>query len=96
MATMDPLNIELIVRFVIELFWIYACVYAARSTKLVYWRQCWYIVLLGCLTHAAYLLIALTGVLCAPYAGMIRNIGMGIVAVGILMLARRTREIMGR
>lgn len=96
MVIMDTMTIELIVRFVIELFWIYACVYAARSTKLVYWRQCWYIVLLGCLIHAAYILIALTGILYAPYAGMIRNLGMGIVAVGILMLARRTREIMGR
>ena len=93
MAIMDPTTIELIVRFVIELFWIYACVYAARSTKLVYWRQCWYIVLLGCLTHAAYILIALAEI---PYAGMVRNLGMGIVAVGILMLARRTREIMGK
>ncbi|MCK4459119.1 MAG: hypothetical protein KAU52_05290 [Methanosarcinales archaeon] len=90
---MDPTTIELIVRFVIELFWIYACVYAARSTKLVYWRQCWYIVLLGCLIHAAYILIALAEI---PYAGMVRNLGMGIVAVGILMLARRTREIMGK
>jgi hypothetical protein len=93
MAIMDPTTIELIVRFVIELFWIYACVYAARSTKLVYWRQCWYIVLLGCLIHAAYILIALAEI---PYAGMVRNLGMGIVAVGILMLARRTREIMGK
>ena len=93
MAIMDPMTIELIVRFVIELFWIYACVYAAKSTKLVYWRQCWYIVLLGCLIHAAYILIALVEI---PYAGMVRNLGMGIVAVGILMLARRTREIMGR
>ena len=93
MAIMDPMTIELIVRLVIELFWIYACVYAARSTKLVYWRQCWYIVLLGCLIHAAYILIALAEI---PYAGMVRNLGMGIVAVGILMLARRTREIMGK
>jgi hypothetical protein len=46
---------ELAIRFVIELFWIYACIYAVRSTKLVYWRQCWYVVLLGCLIHATYI-----------------------------------------
>ncbi len=83
---------ELAIRFVIELFWIYACIYAVRSTKLVYWRQCWYVVLLGCLIHATYIVVALAGI---PYAGMLRNLGMGIVAVGILMLAKRTKEIMG-
>ncbi len=84
---------ELIIRFVIELFWIYACVYAVRSTKLVYWRQCWYIILLGCLIHAVYILIALEEI---PYAGMLRNLGMGIVAIGILMLAKRMQDIMGK
>jgi len=83
---------ELAVRFVIELFWIYACIYAVRSTKLVYWKQCWYIVLLGCLIHATYIVVALAEI---PYAGILRNLGMGIVAVGILMLAKRMKEIMG-
>ena len=85
-------SIELAIRFVIELFWIYACIYAVRSTKLIYWKQCWYVVLLGCLIHAIYIVIALVDI---PYAGMLRNLGMGIVAVGILMLAKRTKEIMG-
>jgi len=83
---------ELAIRFVIELFWIYACIYAVRSTKLVYWRQCWYVVLLGCLIHAIYIVVALAEI---PYAGMLRNLGMGVVAVGILMLAKRTKTIMG-
>ena len=83
---------ELAIRFVIELFWIYACIYAVRSTKLIYWKQCWCVVLLGCLIHAIYIVIALVDI---PYAGMLRNLGMGIVAVGILMLAKRTKEIMG-
>ena len=83
---------ELVIRFVIELFWIYACIYAVRSTKLIYWKQCWYIVLIGCLIHAIYILVALAEI---QYAGMLRNLGMGIVAVGILMLAKRTKEIMG-
>ena len=83
---------ELAIRFVIELFWIYACIYAVRSTKLIYWKQCWYIILLGCLIHAAYILVALAEI---QYAGMLRNLGMGIVAVGILMLAKRTKTIMG-
>ena len=87
---------ELAIRFVIELFWIYACIYAVRSTKLVYWKQCWYVVLLGCLIHTTYIVVVLTDV---PYAemlsGMLRNLGMGIVAVGILMIAKRTKEIMG-
>ena len=83
---------ELVIRFVIELFWIYACIYAVRSTKLIYWKQCWYIILLGCLIHAAYILVALAEI---QYAGMLRNLGMGIVAVGILMLAKRTKTIMG-
>jgi hypothetical protein len=83
---------ELAIRFVIELFWIYACVYAVRSTKLIYWKQCWYVVLLGCLTHAIYIVVALADI---QYSGMLRNLGMGIVAVGILMLAKRTKKIMG-
>ena len=91
MPTVDS-SAELAIRFVIELFWIYACIYAVRSTKLVYWRQCWYVVLLGCLIHAMYIVIALVDI---PYAGMLRNLGMGIVAVGILMLAKRMKMIMG-
>ena len=86
------LSTELAIRFVIELFWIYACIYAVRSTKLIYWKQCWYVVLIGCLIHAIYILVALAEI---QYAGMLRNLGMGIVAVGILMLAKRTKEIMG-
>ncbi len=85
-------SIELVIRFVIELFWIYACIYAVRSTKLIYWKQCWYVVLIGCLIHAMYIVIALVDV---PYAGMLRNLGMGVVAVGILMLAKRMKAIMG-
>ena len=84
---------ELAIRFVIELFWIYACIYAVRSTKLIYWKQGWYVILLGCLIHATYIVVALVDIL--PYAGMLRNLGMGIVAVGILMLAKRMKEIMG-
>ena len=91
MPTADS-STELAIRFVIELFWIYACIYAVRSTKLIYWKQCWHVVLLGCLIHAMYIVIALVDI---PYAGMLRNLGMGIVAVGILMLAKRTKEIMG-
>jgi len=83
---------ELAIRFVIELFWIYACIYAVRSTKLIYWKQCWYVVLLGCMIHATYIVVALAEI---PYAGILRNLGMGIVAVGILMIAKRTKEIMG-
>ncbi|MEA1894988.1 MAG: hypothetical protein U9N36_07285 [Euryarchaeota archaeon] len=87
---------ELAVRFVIELFWIYACIYAVQSTKLIYWKQCWYVVLLGCLVHSAYIVVVLAEI---PYAdmlsGILRNLGMGIVAVGILMIAKRTKEIMG-
>ena len=83
---------ELAIRFVIELFWIYACIYAVRSTKLIYWKQCWYVVLLGCLIHAMYIVVALAEI---PYAGILRNLGMGVVAVGILMIAKRTKEIMG-
>ena len=84
---------ELVIRFMIELFWIYACIYAVRSTKLIYWKQGWYVILLGCLVHATYIVVALVDIL--PYAGMLRNLGMGIVAVGILMLAKRMKEIMG-
>ncbi len=87
---------ELAIRFVIELFWIYACIYAVRSTKLIYWKQCWYIVLLGCLIHTTYIVVVLAEI---PYAeilaGILRNLGMGVVAIGILMLAKRTKQIMG-
>ena len=85
-------DIELAIRFIIELFWIYACVYAVRSTKLVYWKQCWYLILLGCLIHSMYVVVALTE---NPCACILRNLGMGIVAIGILMPAKRTKEIMG-
>ncbi len=85
-------DIELVTRFIIELFWIYACIYAVRSTKLAYWKQCWYIILFGCLIHTMYIVVALTE---TPCAGLLRNLGMGIVAIGILMLAKRTKEIMG-
>ena len=85
-------DVELATRFIIELFWIYACIYAVRSTKLVYWKQCWYIILVGCLVHALYIVVAIDEL---PFAGILRNLGMGIVAIGILMLARRTKEIMG-
>ncbi|MEA1869186.1 MAG: hypothetical protein U9N09_03415 [Euryarchaeota archaeon] len=87
---------ELAIRFVIELFWIYACIYAVRSTKLLYWRQCWYIVLLGCLIHTTYIVVVLAEIQYADVlSGILRNLGMGVVAVGILMLAKRTKEIMG-
>jgi len=96
---MDLVYAELIIRFIIELFCMYACVYAVRSTKLVYWRQCWYIILAGCLTHTIYLMIALVsnGAPCASLlsAGMLRNIGMGLVAIGMLLLAKRMKAIMG-
>jgi len=96
---MDLVYAELITRFIIELFWMYACVYAVRSTKLVYWRQCWYIILAGCLTHTIYLMIALVsnGAPCASLlsAGMLRNLGMGLVAIGMLLLAKRMKAIMG-
>ena len=95
MPTADS-SVELAIRFVIELFWIYACIYAVRSTKLIYWKQCWYVVLLGCLIHTTYIVVVLAEI---PYAdvlsGILRNLGMGIVAVGILMLAKRTKAIMG-
>ncbi len=42
---------------------------------------------------AVYILIALAEI---PYAGMLRNLGMGIVAIGILMLAKRMQDIMGK
>jgi len=29
------------------------------------------------------------------YAGIFRNLGMGIVAIGIFMLAKRTKDILG-
>ncbi len=97
-----PSDIELVIRFIIGLFLIYACVYAVRSTKLAYWKQCWYIILLGCLIHTIYIVVALTMVAFAetpcigtPCAGLLRNLGMGIVAIGILMLAKRTKDIMG-
>ena len=90
---------ELIARLIIELFWMYACVYAVRSTKLVYWRQCWYLILAGCLTHTVYLVIELVSnpAPCTSLlsAGMLRNIGMGLVAIGMLLLAKRMKTIMG-
>jgi len=93
---MDLMTMELIVRFVIELFWMYACIYAVRSTKLMYWRQCWYIILLGCLVHTTYIMIVLAGVPYVGIASIARNLGMGIVAIGIMMLAKRTQDILGK
>jgi hypothetical protein len=92
-AAINSMDMELAIRLIIELFWIYACIYAVRSTKLIYWKQCWYILLAGCLIHAMYIMVAL--VVDTPYAGAIRNIGMAIVAIGIMMLARRMKAIMG-
>ncbi|MHC1575199.1 MAG: hypothetical protein ACXQTY_05290 [Candidatus Methanogasteraceae archaeon] len=92
-AAINPMDMELAIRLVIELFWIYACIYAVRSTKLIYWRQCWYIILAGCLIHTTYIMVALA--VDIPYVGAIRNIGMAIVAIGIMMLARRMKAIMG-
>ncbi|MCK4937930.1 MAG: hypothetical protein KAR85_04950 [Methanosarcinales archaeon] len=86
------LNIELVIRFIIEFFWIYACIYAIQSTKLLYWKQCWYVILVGTIIHTAYILTAFFGIF---DAGILRNIGMGIVGIGIIMLARRTKDILG-
>jgi hypothetical protein len=93
------LDIELIVRFLIELSWIFASIYGIKSTKLHYWKQCWYIILAGSVVHTIYIFLALGGITYAPggisYAGIFRNLGMAIVAVGIIMLARRTKNILG-
>ena len=85
-------DMELSIRLLIEFFWIYASIYAIRSTKLVYWKQCWYVILLGSLIHMTYIIAALAEL---PYTSILRNLGMGIVAVGIIMLARRTKNILG-
>jgi len=86
------ITVELVVRLIIELFWIYASIFAIRSTKLQYWKQCWYIVLLGSIIHMVYLLAAFAEI---SDGGILRNLGMGIVAIGIIMLARRTKQILG-
>lgn len=39
-----------------------------------------------------YIITALTGF---TYTGYLRNLGMGIVAIGIIMVARRTKDILG-
>jgi len=39
-----------------------------------------------------YITTALIGF---SYAGYLRNLGMGIVAIGIIMVARRTKDILG-
>jgi len=83
---------ELCIRLLIEFFWIYACIFAIKSNKLDYWRKCWYIILLGTIIHMTYILAAFVEF---TYAGIFRNIGMGIVAIGIIMLARRTKDILG-
>jgi len=83
---------ELLIRLLIELFWISACIYAIRSTKLVYWKQCWYVILLGCIIHMMYIFATFADY---SYAGIFRNLGMGIVAIGIFMLAKRTKDILG-
>ena len=85
-------TVELVTRFIIEFFWIYACIYAIQSTKLHYWKQCWYVILAGTIIHTAYILTAFLGI---SDAGILRNLGMGIVAIGIIMLARRTKNILG-
>ena len=96
---MDSMDAELIIRLLIGLFWMYACVYAVRSTKLVYWRQCWYIILTGCVIHTIYLMVMLVsdGTMSAGIfsASILRNVGMGLVAVGMLLLAKRMKSIMG-
>jgi hypothetical protein len=85
-------NVELCVRLLIGLFFIYACIYAIRSIKIDYWKQCWYVILLGSIIHMTYIITALTGF---TYTGYLRNLGMGIVAIGIIMVARRTKDILG-
>ena len=85
-------SFELVIRFFIEIFWILASIYAIKSTKLYYWKQCWYVILVGSIIHSIYILAALEDV---PYAGYIRNLGMAIVGIGIIMLARRTKNILG-
>jgi hypothetical protein len=83
---------ELIIRLIIELFWIFASIFAIQSTKLQYWKQCWYVILLGSIIHMGYIFAAFVD---NPYAPIFRNLGMGIVAIGIIMLARRTKQILG-
>ncbi|MCK5216975.1 MAG: hypothetical protein KAJ93_04275 [Methanosarcinales archaeon] len=85
-------NVELCVRLLIGLFFVYACIYAIKSIKIAYWKQCWYVILLGSIIHMTYIITALTGF---TYAGYLRNLGMGIVAIGIIMVARRTKDILG-
>ncbi|KAF5425487.1 MAG: hypothetical protein C5S41_03845 [Candidatus Methanomarinus sp.] len=85
-------NVELCVRLLIGLFFIYACIYAISSIKIDYWKQCWYVILLGSIIHMTYIITALTGF---TYASYLRNLGMGIVAIGIIMVARRTKDILG-
>jgi len=96
---MDSMDAELIIRLLIGLFWMYACVYAVHSTKLVYWRQCWYIILTGCVIHTIYLMVMLVSddLMSAGMFGasVLRNVGMGLVAVGMLLLAKRMKAIMG-
>ncbi len=85
-------NPELCIRFLIGLFFIYACIYAIRSIKIDYWKQCWYVILLGSMIHMSYIISAFVEF---TYAGYLRNLGMGIVAIGIIMVARRTKDILG-
>jgi len=49
---------ELVTRLIIELLWIYASIFGIRSTKLQYWKQCWYIILLGSIIHMGYIFAA--------------------------------------
>ncbi|MDF1557837.1 MAG: hypothetical protein P1P80_06635 [ANME-2 cluster archaeon] len=85
-------TVELVIRLIIGFFFVYACIYAIQSTKLAYWKQCWYVILLGSVIHMAYIFATFAQI---PYAGVFRNLGMGIVALGIIMLARRTKNILG-
>lgn len=84
-------NLELCIRFLIGLFFLYACIYAVRSVKIDYWKQCWYVILLGSIIHMTYIIAAFMEF---TYAGHLRNLGMGIVAIGIIMVARRTKDIL--
>jgi hypothetical protein len=83
---------ELVTRLIIELLWIYASIFGIRSTKLQYWKQCWYIILLGSIIHMGYIFAAFADI---SDRGIFRNLGMGIVAIGIILLARRTKQILG-
>lgn len=85
-------DLELLIRLLIELFWISSCIYAIRLTKLAYWKQCWYVILFGCIIHMLYILATFADY---AYAGIFRNLGMGIVSIGIFMLAKRTKDILG-